>query len=401
MKTPFFARFVFGCGLMVILAGILLPRPASAQVYDPYFTYALGPAVRIVSPPNHAVFCAPVNIPMLAFTRLTTIADFTNVEFYANGVDLGHGTRLYLPVQPIYGLASPGIMSVDILGRLHELWSFDWSNAPAGSYTITVVASGIAEEFAAPIEEGISRTSPPVNITIVSTTPPATNFPDIVTIVATDPIAIAGTNTFWRWPGLTNAVPAWTNWPSPITTWFTNWGPKSALFTVYRFGSVSNDITVNYNIGGTASNGVDYFALPGNIDIPAGYTRAVIPVVPIDHGTNGISASIARTVILTVTPDTNAPPDYLVGIPKAAEALILETWPRPLPWLLPDGTFHLNASGPDGAWFDIQVSSDLVNWTSISTNQVFDGAIDFVDPNAPNNGTEFYQAVPTTEPPSD
>jgi len=159
-------------------------------------------------------------------------------------------------------------------------------------------------------------------------------------------------------------------------------------------------LTVNYNIGGTASNGVDYVALPGFVDISAGSACEAIPIVPIDNGSN----HIAKTVVLALAPDTNTPPDYLVGFPPRAEAIILYHWPRPLPLLLPDGSFHLNDSGtnggPDGAWFSVQNSADLVNWSSIGTNQVFQGSIDFIDPDAPGSLGGFYRVVPLTNSPS-
>ena len=224
---------------------------------------------------------------------------------------------------------------------------------------------------------------------------------NVVSIVATDPIAIAATNAYWFWPGITNAVPAWTNWPPPHWGYTTNWGPKNALFTVRRFGDASAALTVNYNIGGTASNGVDYATLTNFVTIPAGEAYGLIPVVPIDNG----STNFSKTVVLTLAPDTNTPPDYIVGIPSHAAALILDYWPRPLPFLLSDGSFHVNLSGttggPDGAWFAAQISSDLQNWTSVSTNQVFQGSIDFMDPDAPNNSVRFYEAVPVTNTPSD
>jgi hypothetical protein len=108
-------------------------------------------------------------------------------------------------------------------------------------------------------------------------------------------------------------------------------------------------------------------------------------------------------------PSTNTPPDYIVGFPPCAEVIILYGWPRPLPLpaavlslggnLLPDGAFHLNASGPDGAWFCVQNSSDLTNWSSVATNQVFQGSIDFIDPNAPGEPSGFYRVVPLTNSP--
>ena len=124
--------------------------------------------------------------------------------------------------------------------------------------------------------------------------------------------------------------------------------------------------------------------------------------MPIDNG----ATNFVKTVVLTLTPDTNTPPDYLVGIPAHAVALILDNWPwpRPLPFLLADGSFLFNANGtnggPDGAWFTVQNSSDLQNWTPVATNQVFQGSVDFVDPNAPDNSSGFYRILQLTNAPA-
>ena len=244
-----------------------------------------------------------------------------------------------------------------------------------------------------------------MNITILSSTN-GTNPTDVVNILATDPIAVAGTNMSWVWPGVTNGLPAWTNWPPPRWGYLTNWGPKPAMFTVRRFGDASSNLTVNYNIGGTASNGVDYVALPGSVTISAGAAFGLIPIVPVDNGSN----NLVKTVILTLAPATNTP-SYTIGFPPCAEALIYYRWLRPIPIslasaplplssVLADGAFHFNAAGPDGAWFTLQNSPDLVNWTSVSTNQVIQGSVDFVDPNAAGNSSGFYQVVQLPNTPS-
>jgi hypothetical protein len=72
-------------------------------------------------------------------------------------------------------------------------------------------------------------------------------------------------------------------------------------FTVSRTGDTSSALTVNYTLAGTASNGVDYVALPGSVTIPAGQSSAPITVTPID---NGIPFMPIRTVILTLTPNS-------------------------------------------------------------------------------------------------
>jgi len=398
MKKLFFSRVLAGGGLLAALTAGLVPV-ARGQA-DPIFDPILGPPVRIVSPANHEVFYAPVDIPVLAYTRSEAV--FTNVEFYANGIDLGPGVKLSTAIGPVFPtLASPSVMGPDVLGRLGALWGLVWSNPLPGSFALTAVASG--HEVVEPLEPllGLSRTSAPVNITIL---PPVngTNLPDVVNIVATDPIAIAGTNSSWVWPGETAVVPSWTNWPPLQWACFTNWGPKAALFTVRRFGDASSPLTVYYSIGGTASNGVDYVALPGDVTIPASGVVGLIPIVPIDHG----ASQPVKTVILTLTgPPGLSPLDYIIGVPFRAEALIFYRWPRlplPLPLavlpaadsVLPDGAFHFNASGPDGAWVAIQNSTDLANWSSVGTNQVIQGSLDFIDPNAPANAAGFYRFVP-------
>ena len=385
--------------MLIVLAAWMVPLAAFSQVVgDPFKDITLGPPIRITSPANHATFYAPVDIPIFVFTR--SEAEFTNVELYANGVAIGSASSLAATNRPLgyfnYALPTP------FVARFRSLWCLVWSNAPAGSYALTAVASGLVNP--AVTFEGLNRTSAPVNITILSSTN-GTNPTDFVNIIATDPIAIAGTNMSWVWAGLTNKVPAWTNWPPPRWGYFTNWGPKPALFTVRRFGDASDALTVNYSIGGTASNGVDYAALPGSLNIPAGSGYGLIPIVPIDNSSN----NVVKTVVLKLSASTNVPPDYDVGVPKQAEALIVYRWPRAIPILLggvlppgggslPDGAFHFSATGPDGAWFTLQNSTDLLNWTSVCTNQVVNGAVDFIDPNASGTSSGFYQIV-TNAPP--
>jgi hypothetical protein len=69
--------------------------------------------------------------------------------------------------------------------------------------------------------------------------------------------------------------------------------------------------------------------------------------------------------------------------------------------ILPDKCFRLAMPGPDAAWFYLQCSTDLVNWTSVCTNQAINGSIDFVDPDAPGNPSRYYRAVPLANPPSE
>ena len=204
------------------------------------------------------------------------------------------------------------------------------------------------------------------------------------------------------WVGGSSARPTWANWTAStaVCRYFTNCGPKNAIFTVRRLGSTNSDLAVTYATGGTASNGHFLCHPPGPVvTILAGQRTAMITVVPIDDG----PPDITSTVILTLLPDmqTNPLPGYVLGFPRRAAAIIIDNGPCPTTGMLPGGCFHLITPGPDAAWFYVQCSTDLVNWTSVCTNQVINGSIDFVDPDAAGNPSRFYRAVPLANPPSE
>jgi len=363
------------------LTAVATDNGGTSTVSAPVNITVLGPVtnpppiVRITSPPNGAVFRAPMQIPIYAYAAYFE-GVVTTVQFFADGTIVGFGqpvTAVPPPLPP--GNVQPPIMIVVPT----NYWEITWTNPPTGT-NIAIVAEAIANN-------GASATSAPVDVSILPSLPPPTNRPVCVTIVATDPIAIAGTNC-WPWLGLTNPVPTWSNWYSPAAVfhWITNCGPKNATFTVFRLGATNDDIDANYAIGGTATNGIDYVALPGVVTIPAGDREATITVVPIDTGVAGLNS----TVVLKLTPGTN----YVVGSPAAAAAIILDSHsPRATAGLEPGNLFHITSTGPNGAWFHVEYSTDLVNWTSLCTNQVVNGSVDFLDPDAVSQPGRYYRIV--------
>src|SRR5690606_34497708 len=86
-------------------------------------------------------------------------------------------------------------------------------------------------------------------VTITDNDPP----PPTVSVVATD--AAAGESTSAANPG---------------------------AFTFTRTGDTSLPLTVNYTVGGSATNGSDYELLSGSVTLPAGLSFATIPVSVID-----------------------------------------------------------------------------------------------------------------------
>jgi hypothetical protein len=73
-------------------------------------------------------------------------------------------------------------------------------------------------------------------------------------------------------------------------------------FSIYRYGSTSASLNVSYSVGGTAVAGVDYTALSGTANIPAGATNVIVSVDVINHPT---TIDPTRTVVLALQTNAN------------------------------------------------------------------------------------------------
>lgn len=71
----------------------------------------------------------------------------------------------------------------------------------------------------------------------------------------------------------------------------------AGVFTFTRTGSTAAPVTVNYNVSGTATSGVDFTALTGSVLIPSGSSSAVVSINPI----NDTLVEPLETVALTLT----------------------------------------------------------------------------------------------------
>jgi len=325
------------------------------------------PVVHITSPPNGAIFRGPVNIPIFAyaFDRQEAIA---SVEFFNGSNSLGLG-------EPVTGRSN-------VVGAVNATNTFVlvWTNAPLGQHVLSALAT---------TKSGETGRSERVGIAVLTSPPPPTNRPALVSIIAKDPISIEGTNC-WVWPGLIDSNLGWRNWPTGTCRLYTNCGPKNASFLVRRQGATNDALTVKYHVGGSATNGVDYVPLSGEVTIPAGERAVLISVVPIDDSI----PERRETVVLRLKPSLDVVPTYLLGRPASAAALIVDGDRITSSGMLADRSFHLSATGPDGAWFRVETSSDMTDWTPVTYGQVINGSIDFVDPDAEGAPTRFYRAVP-------
>jgi hypothetical protein len=88
------------------------------------------------------------------------------------------------------------------------------------------------------------------------------------------------------------------------------------VFTITRTGATSSSLTVNYAIGGTATNSTDYDNLTGSLTIPIGQSSATVTVTPIDD--NLIEQT--ETVLLNLSNSAN----YTIGSPNNATVSIVD-----------------------------------------------------------------------------
>jgi hypothetical protein len=94
-------------------------------------------------------------------------------------------------------------------------------------------------------------------------------------------------------------------------------GLAPARIAFIRSGDTNQPLTLNYTLSGTASNGVDYAALPGALVLAAGVTITNLNLSALpDALFEG-----DETVTLTLLPGTN----YTTGFPASADLLITES----------------------------------------------------------------------------
>ncbi|TRU78082.1 MAG: hypothetical protein EWV47_02600 [Microcystis viridis Mv_BB_P_19951000_S68] len=93
-------------------------------------------------------------------------------------------------------------------------------------------------------------------------------------------------------------------------------GTTNLVYTFTRTGVTTNALTVNYTVGGTATNGTDYTSIPTSVTFAANSATATVIVDP----TADTTVEPNETVILTVAAGTG----YTVGTPNAATGTITD-----------------------------------------------------------------------------
>jgi hypothetical protein len=287
------------------------------------------PTVAIVSPPNGAVFSAPLDLRLVA-----AAADpdgwVTTVEFFDGDKSLGivRNPITILDAAPVR-LSTPDtdVLAANTLTRPFVLV---WSNVPPGKHILTAIATD---------NTGDKTRSLPIEIAVRA----STDLP-IVRITAPDAVAREGTS-------------------------------NTAIFRIRRTGPTNSPLTVFYSIGGTATNGVDYLTIPGSLTIPAGRYGARLVITPIDDKLD----EPIETVRLRLVSPPFSPTTYEIGRPARAAAVILDNDYLLLsPELLVDG-IHLRLLAFEGMPFRLESSTDLSVWMEEASDISVEDGISVVE----------------------
>jgi hypothetical protein len=91
-------------------------------------------------------------------------------------------------------------------------------------------------------------------------------------------------------------------------------GTTNLVYTFTRTGVTTNALTVNYSVGGTATNGTDYTSIPTSVTFAAGSSTATVTVDP----TADTTVENDETVALTLATGTG----YTIGTTTAVTGTI-------------------------------------------------------------------------------
>ncbi len=126
----------------------------------------------------------------------------------------------------------------------------------------------------------------------------------------------------------------------------------TGAFTITRTGGTGSALTVNYSLGGSASNGSDYQQLGNSVTIAAGSSSAIVTVTPIDDS----SVEGAETVVLTLSANSA----YTIGSPNSATVTIADNDSAP-----PTANFAANptsGNAPLTVQFTDKSSGSITSW---------------------------------------
>jgi hypothetical protein len=169
-----------------------------------------------------------------------------------------------------------------------------------------------------------------------------------------------------------------TNAVQVITAWINSLPGTPALAPpVITPGGGAFIPSVTVTLQGPDTNAVLYYTLDGTLPTTNSfhYTSPVLLTNSLTLSANafetGFNNSIAASALFTVLP----------GISFTSAGFSA------------NGAFQLGVSGLPGDSYVLQASTNLIDWTSISTNQIFSNPFNLSDSNASNFPQRFYRVL--------
>ena len=169
-----------------------------------------------------------------------------------------------------------------------------------------------------------------------------------------------------------------------ITPINANENNTSGVFTLGRSGDTSGSLTVNYTIGGTATNGTDYGSLSGTVTFAAGSPIATVAVNPIDDNLYEFTETVTLTLAVATT--------YTLGTNSTATLTITDND-------LVVTQLTNNSSGDDSpaisgnnvVWSGYDgTDSEIFFYNGISTTQLTNNSRDDYAPAISGNNVVWY-----------
>jgi hypothetical protein len=321
----------------------LIASPGSARAVIHDGKTSLAPRVVITRPASAAEFSSESSIEIVVETQ-DPDGYVVKVEFLADGRTIGtQSIALLRP--PTHGET--------------QKFQFVWRDAMPGSHVLTVRATD---------NDGMAGLSQAVEIKVKGPDSRA-----ILTVEARDAFAVEPDST----------------------------DVNTATFVIRRSGPASEALAVKYSLHGTAENGIDYEKLTGTATIGAGLRTTTVVVRPLPDKV----AERSETVILQLEiPASALPNGQASGIERRQRAAAV-IWDTPMVKataeaaaeakcaVVAGGWLHFSFSGQTGLNFRVEVTSDFVNWETVSDAFASEGSVHFVDDTG-NSRAKYYRIVP-------
>ncbi len=290
-------------------------------------------------------FFAFVTVPMTVTNALPTVSIAVNPA----SVSEDGATNLTYTVTRSLNLASPTTVNITTSGTATSGVDYTGGVAtvviPAGTTTATITIN--------PTVDGLVEPDETVTLTVAAGTGYTVGSP------------ASATGTI-----LNDDVPTATISVSPASV--AEDGAANIVFTVTLNQAASVATSVNFTVGGTATNGTDYATIASPLVIPAGNTTGTITVNP----TADATIELDETVILTLAAGTG----YTIGAPNSATGTILND--DLLSLTINDVTLNEGNAGTTNFTFTVSLSAPAgaggVTFDIATANGSATAAVDYV-----------------------